>query len=50
LIIFAALIMKAGPGSGDAWRLFALLIEVCLITETTRLGDPQPQHTVWKAK
>lgn len=29
--------------------LFELLVEACLLTRTTGHGDPDPQHTVWRA-
>jgi hypothetical protein len=38
----------AAPGPGD--HLFSFGIERCLLTRTTRHGDPQPQHAVWRGE
>lgn len=37
----------AFPATEDV--LFGFDIERCLLTKTTRHGDPNPQHTVWRA-
>jgi hypothetical protein len=34
---------------GDDQRLFSFDIESCLLTRTTRHGDPRPAHTIWHA-
>ena len=34
---------------GEEQHLFEFGVEVVLLTRTTGHGDPQPQHTVWRA-
>jgi Pyridoxamine 5'-phosphate oxidase len=39
-----------GPPPGfDEEQLFEFLIDGCLFTKTTRHGDYEPQHTIWKS-
>jgi hypothetical protein len=33
----------------DGQTVVEFLIETCLLTRTTGHGDPNPQHTIWKA-
>jgi hypothetical protein len=37
------------PADFAGQLLFEFFVEACLLTRTTGHGDPQPQHTVWKA-
>ena len=37
------------PQDFEEQQLFAFDIETCLLTTTTGHGDPDPQHTVWRA-
>jgi hypothetical protein len=37
------------PAPGSDQMLFSFDIGRCLLTRTTRHGDPAPQHTVWHA-
>jgi hypothetical protein len=44
---------RAGPpldeAQFDGQTLVEFMVESCLLTRTTGHGDPNPQHTVWKA-
>ena len=37
------------PAPGDEQALVELTVDTVLLTRTTGHGDPEPQHTVWKA-
>lgn len=42
--------MDEAPDDLAEWEAFEFLLESCLLTRTTRHGDPDPQHTVWRAE
>jgi hypothetical protein len=41
--------MDTAPPGFDDQALFEFLVDTCMITRTTGHGDPNPQHTIWKA-
>ena len=41
--------MSEPPEELPTWELFEFLVGSCLLTRTTRHGDPAPRHTSWHA-
>ena len=41
--------LSESPNVTD-WMLFSLDVRTCLLTRTTRHGDPAPQHSVWRER
>jgi hypothetical protein len=40
----------AMPPPGDEQHLFEFHLGVAMLTRTTGHGDPEPQHTIWRAE
>jgi len=40
---------SALPPPGEEQHLFEFQIQAAMLTRTTGHGDPEPQHTIWRA-
>ena len=37
------------PPPGEKQQLFEFQVQAAMLTRTTGHGDPEPQHTIWRA-